>query len=64
MFQNNIGDDVEYTLFLRGSGVTAKPTGGPFTLTTASFKAFGLAPHRAPHHSISGIARSLCAAWV
>ena len=41
MFQNNIGDDVKYTLFLRGMGVSAKPTGGAFTLMQASYKAFG-----------------------
>ena len=41
MYQNDVGDDVEYTLFLRGSGVSAKPTGGSFTLVTTSFKALG-----------------------
>jgi hypothetical protein len=41
MFQNDSGDDVKYSLFLRGTGVSAKPTGGPFTLIQSSYKAFG-----------------------
>jgi hypothetical protein len=43
MFQNNIGDDVQYTLFKRGMGVSAKPTGGPFTLIQPCYTAFGAA---------------------
>ena len=41
MFQNDAGDDVKYSLFLRGTGLSAKPTGGLFTLIQASYKAFG-----------------------
>ena len=41
MFQNDSGDDVKYSLFLRGTGLSAKPTGGLFTLIQASYKAFG-----------------------
>ena len=56
MFQNNIGDDVKYTLFLRGMGVSAKPTGGAFTLMQASYKAFGPAKFT---DTVSGISAYL-----
>jgi hypothetical protein len=43
LFQNNIGDAVEYTLFVRGTGVAAKgmDSNGLFTLMMASYQAFG-----------------------
>jgi len=43
LFQNNVGDAVDYTLFLRGCGVSAKNAspGGVFTLVQSRYKAFG-----------------------
>jgi hypothetical protein len=42
MFQNNLRGGAGYTLFLRGSGVSAKETpGGLFTLMVSSYQAFG-----------------------
>ena len=43
LLQNNVGDAVDYTLFLRGCGVSAKNAspGGVFTLVQSRYKAFG-----------------------